>query len=154
MGERYKSKLIVDLLLYREKENGKKEVLLCLRQNTGHHDGEYDLPGGHVEAYEDIFEAMIREAKEEIGIDIQREDLSIIHIYHNFQKNALKFVFKVSRYKNEVKNCEENVCKELRWFDINNLPNNIIPGIRIEIENIKNNILFNSDSIIIGCDKK
>lgn len=39
------------------------------------------------------------------------------------------------------------MCKELRWFDINNLPNNIIPGIRIEIENIKNNILFNSDSI-------
>lgn len=154
MEERYKSKLIVDLLLQRENINGKIEILLSLRQNTKHHDGEYDLPGGHVEANEDIFEAMIREAKEEIGIDIQREDLSIIHIYHNFQKNSLKFVFKVSTYKNEVKNCEENVCKELRWFDINNLPNNIIPGIRIEIENIKNNILFNSDSIIIGCDKK
>ena len=154
MEERYKSKLIVDLLLHREIENGKKEILLSLRQNTGHHDGKYDLPGGHVEANEDIFEAMIREAKEEIGIDINRADLGIIHIYHNFKKDSLKFVFKTSKYKHEVKNCEENVCKELRWFDINNLPNNIIPGIRIEIENIKNNILFNSDSIIIGCDKK
>lgn len=155
MSERYQSRIVVDLLLERKNEiTGKKEILMMLRQGTGHRDGQFDLPGGHLEEGEDLFDAMIREAKEEIGIDIQREDLSIIHIYHNFQKNSLKFVFKVSRYKNEIKNCEENVCKELRWFDINNLPNNIIPGIRIEIENIKNNILFNSDSIIIGCDKK
>ena len=147
MEQRYRSKLIVDLFLHREIENGKIEILLSLRQNTGNHDGEYDLPGGHVEANEDIFEAMIREAKEEIGVDINRTDLSIIHIYHNFKKDSLKFVFKTSKYKNEVKNCEENVCKELKWFDINNLPNNIIPGIKREIDNIKNEIYFDSSSI-------
>ena len=140
MEERYKSKLIVDLLL--QKEN---EILLSLRQNTGHHDGEYDLPGGHIEANEDIFEAMIREAKEEIGIDINREDLGIIHIYHIFKKDCLKFVFRTLKYKNKVRNCEENVCKELKWFDINNLPNNIISGIEKEIENIKKGIYFDSN---------
>ena len=147
MEERYKSKLIVDLLLERKNKEGKKEILLILRQNTGHHDGEYDLPGGHVEANEDIFEAMVREAKEEIGIDIDRLNLSIIHIYHSFKKDSLKFVFTTSKYKNEIKNSEENICKELKWFDINELPNNIIPGIKKEIENIKNSIYFDSDNL-------
>lgn len=35
------------------------------RCNTGHDDGYYELPGGHLEQGENIFNAMIREIKEE-----------------------------------------------------------------------------------------
>jgi len=144
MEDRYKSKIVVDLLLERINEKtGKKEILLLLRQNTGHADGMYDLPGGHLEANEDLFDSMIREAKEEIGIDIVREDMKIIHIYHHYAKDMLKFVFTVNNYSNEIKNGEPNKCKELKWFEINSLPENTIPKIKEEIINIKNGIYYN-----------
>lgn len=40
----------------------------------------FDLLGGHVDENEDLFTAMIREAKEEVGIDILRENMKIVHI--------------------------------------------------------------------------
>ena len=138
MEDRYKSKIVVDLLLERINEkNNNKEILLLLRYNTGHADGMYDLPGGHVDPNEDLFDSMIREAKEEIGIDILRENMKIIHIYHHYKKDMLKFVFKVDSYTNELKNGEPHKCKELKWFDIESLPENIIPKIKLLISIIK-----------------
>ena len=79
MKERYKNVLVVDLMLTRMNEKtGKEEFLLSLRKNTGSNDGEYELPGGHVEPNEDLIEAMIRETKEELDIDLKEEDLKMI----------------------------------------------------------------------------
>ena len=40
MEERYRSMIVVDLMLIRDnKENGKKEILLALRKNTRYNDG-------------------------------------------------------------------------------------------------------------------
>ena len=147
MEERYKSKIIVDLYLERENDKGEKEILMLLRQNTGHADGLYDLPGGHVDPNEDIFDAMIREAKEEIGINIKRENMKILHIYHHFKKDSIKFVFKVNDYLEKVENKEPDKCKELKWIKLSDLPENIIQGIKNEIEYIKNNIYYSSDNV-------
>lgn len=146
MEERYKSKIIVDLLLKRKNENNKEEILLLLRQNTGYLDGYYDLPGGHVEEDEDLFSAMIRETKEEIGIDIFREDMKIVHVYHHFRNGMLKLGFSADRYEGELVNNEPEKCKELKWFEIGSLPENIIPRIRDEILNVENGVFY-------GCDE-
>lgn len=147
MEERYKSKIVVDLLLERtNKDTNKKEILLMLRQNTGYLDNRYDLPGGHVEPNEDIFGAMIREAKEELGIIIKREDMKIIHIYHQYKKDKLKFVFQVKKYTNLIRNAEPEKCQELKWVEIQNLPHDTIPIIKEEITNIKNDIFYQSDN--------
>lgn len=142
MEERYKSKIVVDLLLKRKNENNKEEILLSLRKNTGYRDGYYDLPGGHVDENEDLFSAMIREAKEEIGIDIFREDMKMVHIYHRFRKGVLKFVFSVNKYEGSLINNEPEKCKELKWFEIENLPENIISKIREEILNVDNGVFY------------
>lgn len=147
MEERYKSKIIVDLFLERENDKGEKEILMLLRQNTGHADGLYDLPGGHVDPNEDILDAMIRETKEEIGINIKRENMKILHIYHHFEKDSIKFVFKVNDYSGKVENKEPDKCKELKWINLSDLPDNIIQGIKSEIECIKNNIYYSSDNV-------
>ena len=51
------------------------KVLLMRRYNTGWNDGMYALMGGHVEDSENIFDAAIREAKEELDVQIELQEL-------------------------------------------------------------------------------
>src|SRR6185369_159344 len=67
----------VHLFLFKE-----KKVLLARRFNTGFEDGNYSVPAGHVDGNEPMTAAMIREAKEEVGIEIQPENLQFAHVMH------------------------------------------------------------------------
>ena len=144
MSERFKCCSAVMLLLAR-KNNNEEEILLQKRKNTGYCDGYYDLPGGHLEANEDIFDGMIREAKEEIGITIKREDMEILHIYHRYKNSMLKFVFSVKKYEGTPINNEPDKCEKIEWVEIDNLPEMVVPTIRIELENIKNGIYYSKE---------
>ena len=143
MEERCCCGLITDLILTRKsKENENIELLLSLRKNTGYHDGEYELPGGHVEAGEDLMNAMIREAKEELLIDIEEKDLRIVHILHHYNGNRINFILTTDNYKGIPKIGEPDRCEKIEWFDIKNLPANIMPKVKQVIEYINNGILY------------
>lgn len=66
---------IVDVLIV----DGDK--FLLIEEGKPNRKGLYNLPGGHVEAHESLFEAAIRETKEETGYDI--ELTGIIGIYQS-----------------------------------------------------------------------
>ena len=51
----------------------RNKLFLIKRYNTGWKDGDYTLPSGHLEPNETIQSAMIREAKEEVGITIRKK---------------------------------------------------------------------------------
>ncbi|TNE58090.1 MAG: NUDIX domain-containing protein [Alphaproteobacteria bacterium] len=53
-------------------------VLLLERAN-----GRWDLPGGHVAKKEPVLQALIREVKEETGLDIEVQELLSTHIHEN-----------------------------------------------------------------------
>lgn len=140
MGNRYKSVVCADILL-KKMVKGEEYILLMKRQNTGTNDGEYELPGGHLEANEDIFDAMIREAKEELLIDLKRKDLKIAHILHHYNGERINFIFE-SNKKVTPKIGEKDKCSELVWVKINELPKKTTDKVKLIINNIINNKFY------------
>lgn len=138
MEERYKSVICVDLLVKRV-VNDEEYVLLMKRKNTGYNDGEYELPGGHLEADEDLFDAMIREAKEELLIDLKRDDIKLIHLLHHYNGERLNFIFETDGTNLNPQIGEEEKCEKLEWFKINELPNETTDKVKQIINNIINN---------------
>ena len=55
--------------------NDKNEVLLQRRQGTKLWPGFLALPAGHVDEGENVYEAFVREAKEELGIEVSKNDI-------------------------------------------------------------------------------
>ncbi len=147
MEERYKSAIVVDLMLTRE-NNGKKEVLLALRKNTGYCDGEYELPGGHVDAGEDLIDAMIREAKEELNIILKREDLKIEHILHHYKGDRIKFLISAKKYEGTIQIGEPDKCEKIEWFDINNLPDNTGKMDVKDLKEIQRGIFYDNSNFV------
>lgn len=145
MEERYESKLVTDLMLTRKNgQTGGIEVLLGLRKNTGYNDGEYELPGGHVDAGEDLMHAMAREAKEELNIEVKEEDLKIIHILHHYTGDRVNFILTTDLYEGTLSIGEPDKCEKIEWFSINNLPDNMMPKIRKSIDEINEGIFYSS----------
>ena len=81
MSERFKLTSAVYLIL--RKEN---EVLLLQRANSTYHNNMYGLVAGHVDGNELGSSAMIREAKEEAGIELKPENLRFVHLVHTLKR--------------------------------------------------------------------
>ena len=123
-------------------ENHKEYVLLQGRQNTGVLDGMYDVAAsGHLEAGETLKEAMIRETKEEIGIDVKAEDLSLVSTMsvHLLDDNEYIFAcFHAKKYEGIPTVMEKDKCSDLKWFPIDELPANIVDSRVFMIEDYQN----------------
>jgi ADP-ribose pyrophosphatase len=114
----------------------KSKLLLGKRKGTGWMDGYLCPPGGHVEQGETPTIAMIREIKEELGIEVSSADLEFLCVAARnssiYEYTAYEFILKDSPY--EFTNMEPEKCSELTWVDIHNLPNNIIDDFRTIIQ--------------------
>jgi 8-oxo-dGTP pyrophosphatase MutT (NUDIX family) len=113
-------------------QNGKRQVLLQQRQNTGFADGLWDLScSGHVEQNESMTDAAIREAKEELGISIDRCNLKFFTLIHKRDKACnltyYNAYFVCTEYADQPRICEPDKCSKLEWFDFDNLPATLIP---------------------------
>lgn len=75
--ERYKFIAAVHLIL--QKDNA---ILFSRHFNTGYEDGNYSVVAGHIDANEPARSALVREVKEEIGIEINKDALETIHVMH------------------------------------------------------------------------
>ena len=137
MEERFKSAITVSAIILNEDNN---EVLLQKRCNTGYMDGMYAIVAGHLEDNESLLSGVIREVKEEINLDLLEEDVSFVCIIRSGNNPSyINSYFKCSKYNGIVKNKEVDKCSSLKWFNINNLPDNIIPNDKRAIKNMINN---------------
>ena len=131
-------------MILKREINGKAEILLQLRQNTGVWDGYWDLSAsGHVENGESLKQAAVRELKEELDINVYEGDLEFVHVSHNkIQEVYYTFYFNIKAYSGKIKVNEPEKCAWLRWFDAQSLPKNIIFIRKIALENYNKNIIY------------
>ncbi len=122
----------------------KDKILLLRRYNTGFCDGDYSVVAGHLDGAETATNAMIREAREEVGIELEIDDMKMVHIMHRKKEKEerVDFFFVSNQWKNNPQNMEPNKCDDLRWFPIHNLPKNMVPYVKHGIECYLNSCTF------------
>lgn len=123
-----------------------QKILLHLRQNTGYQDGFWDTAAsGHVDAGETAKQAATRECKEEIGIDVKVDDLEFAHLTHHFSTSDRTYYhiyFVVNSYDGVPTIMEPDKAADLRWFDLFDLPKNMVPCRKVAIDAWKKNVLY------------
>ena len=119
-------------------------ILLQKRKDTGYADNLYGLPAGKINPNESATQAMIREAKEELGIHLKVEWLELGSIVHgrDDQREGVAFFFKASKYEGVIENKEPDKCACLKFFDLNSLPSDFIPYMKTGIENTLKGVFF------------
>ena len=116
----------------------------------------YALPAGHIDKGENQYDALIREAQEELGIVINLK--KIINSYVVLRRNYFEingkvlepyidYYFEIEEYEGIPKIIEEDRCDELIWVDINNLPE---PFINYEGDFLENKKITTYDCKIDG----
>lgn len=128
--ERFKMPVAVHLLLIQD-----DKILLIKRFNTGYCDNMFSLPAGHVEKGENVRDAMIRETKEEINIDVSKK-LKIIQVMNRkgTDQERIDYFFLAKKWKGIINNNEPNKCSLIKWVNIDKLPKNTIPYAKYAIE--------------------
>lgn len=125
-------KLIPAVYLVLRQDN---KVLLLRRANTGYQDGKYGLIAGHLDGDELGTVAMAREAKEEAGIDVDPNKLRFVHVVHRLSRDQagqerIDLFYELTEWQGQLQNAEPEKCDDLSWFDINDLPDNMLPFVR------------------------
>ncbi|MEV0354577.1 NUDIX domain-containing protein [Nocardia sp. NPDC050697] len=111
-------------------------VLFGRRANTGYEDGAYHVPSGHLEAGESV-DALVREAKEEIGVTFDVSAAEFAHVMHNSSSGGrVAFFFRVVLGEQQPSNREPDKCDELAWFALDALPERMIPYCREALQHI------------------
>jgi ADP-ribose pyrophosphatase YjhB (NUDIX family) len=118
--------------------DSESRILLCHRRDYD----LWNLPGGGVEDNESPWEAVIREVKEEIGVDVEIVRLS--GIYNKPDKNELCFAFICKIIHGELTLSDE--ADQIAYFRKTELPHNIVQKhIRRIIDGLSNGPAVFSD---------
>jgi 8-oxo-dGTP pyrophosphatase MutT (NUDIX family) len=117
--------------------NSEGLVLFGRRHNTGFEDGAWHVPAGHLEASESAVQALIREAKEEVGVTIAPEDVEFAHIMHSSSTGGrAAFFFTVRQWDGTPENREPKKCSELAWYPLDALPDHMIGYCRVALDHV------------------
>ncbi|RBQ20720.1 DNA mismatch repair protein MutT [Spongiactinospora rosea] len=118
---------IVDVMMILARDG---HILLAQRRGTGYADGWWNLPSGHLEEGETIDQAAIREAREEVGIDVRPDDLRFVHVCHYRNpegEGRVGVFFEAGSWDGEPRNAEPHKCARITWFPADRLPASTFP---------------------------
>ena len=86
-------------------KNERNQILLQRRQGTKLWPGFLALPAGHIDEGENAYDAIIREAKEELGIEISIDNIIDTFVVNRRNKSLLPYYdvyFEINNYIGEI----------------------------------------------------
>lgn len=137
MTERYKARVAVYLFVFSE-----NKVLLMKRSPGKCYGGMYDVPSGHIEEGETPSAGAVRETLEETSLDVY--DLTLSSVMHRVDRNLsrhcsdedyIDFFFVSRNFWGVAEIMEHDKCTEMGFVDVDELPENILPQIKLALEN-------------------
>ncbi|SEG58331.1 NUDIX domain-containing protein [Actinacidiphila yanglinensis] len=116
-----------------------EEVLLSRRHGTGYADGLLHAPSGHLEDGEDVRSGMLRETREEIGLELAPGDLeAALVMQHRSPEGRARigwfFVARRAAGDAEPVNREPDKCSGLGWYPLDELPDDMVAYCRAAID--------------------
>lgn len=125
-------KVGVGVMIFKE---GK--VLLGKRKNA-HGEGQYAFPGGHFEYMETFEECCRREVREETGLEIDNIKFQLVgNIKDYAPKHYVQVSFTADWKSGEPEVVEPDKCEGWEWYDLNDLPLNIMLTSKLSMESYK-----------------
>jgi 8-oxo-dGTP diphosphatase len=116
------------------------EVLLQRRQNTGYMDGHWAAAAaGHVERGETAYDAVHREAMEEIGVDgLALEFVTSMQRTRHADPidERIDFFFTARTWRGDPWIVEPAKCAALDWFPLTALPEPVVPHERVILDGL------------------
>lgn len=114
------------------------EVLLARRDRTGYADGLLNLPSGHLEDGEDVRDAVLREAAEEIGLVLAPEQVeAALVIQHKPPVGRPRmgwfFAAELPPGARPV-NAEPDKCAGIGWYPLDDVPADTVAYCRAGLE--------------------
>ena len=110
--------------------NTNNEVCISLRHKNAHQGSLWEFPGGKVEQGETIKQALVREIREELNIEI-KQSRPLITIDHNYDDKAVCLhVYKVMLYQGEATGLEG---QQVKWLPVSLLSANDFPVANLPI---------------------
>ncbi|MBI3033140.1 NUDIX domain-containing protein [Candidatus Woesearchaeota archaeon] len=122
--------------------NEKNEVLLMKRGKACRSKvGWWSIPGGAVEFFEKIEDALKREVKEEVGLDIEIIKTLCLTEYFNKEEGqhwvSPQYLCKIM--SGTIENKEPEKCEEIAWFNLDKLPEKLVFPAVNALDALKNN---------------
>ena len=129
--------------------NDKNQILLGLRAGHRGGAGTWGLIGGKARTGEPIEHTCIREVKEEVGLTVKEKDLKVINMFTT--QSTPKYLFfqigvLVKKWKGIPKNMEPDRCDEIRFFDLDKLPENLFMGTKGNIDLFLKSEFYNKEA--------
>ena len=101
------------------------QILIALRDQSLHQGGLWEFPGGKVEASESKEQALVRELKEELDINV-RDASPLITINYQYPDLSVQlYVYRVDSFEGVAKSC---VGHPIRWVEPEHLPDFAFPA--------------------------
>ncbi|PWI05023.1 NUDIX hydrolase [Streptomyces sp. NWU339] len=135
---------VIGVHLYLERPDG--TVLLGLRHpDSAFAPSTWHVLAGHCEQ-ESAITCLIREAREEAGLQIQPQDVELVHVVHHIDRAGgrprMGLFFRARTWTGEPQLREPDKCTQWKFWDPAALPDDLVPYARVVIEGIRAGRLY------------